>query len=220
MVFLAAIKKDDPHFNHHRRWCGDSHWNWNNGEQLQIICYTNCEEAELFINEKSLGTKKLNDSQGHITWDSPFEEGTLKVVAKGHDGTLCSYELSTASKPEKIAITCDSRELKADGQDIAHIELQITDENGKSVYLADDLIKLSIEGPGEIIGIENGDAQDLQPYSSKERKAYHGKLLAYIRTKNVAGQIIVKAESQGLESAQIAISTIGVRVGEGSPLPK
>ncbi|MCL6458445.1 MAG: DUF4982 domain-containing protein [Gorillibacterium sp.] len=208
MVFLAAMKKDDPNYEGKRRWSGGApHWNWEAGEQLEVTCHTNCEEAELFINGRSLGSKKLKDApQYYLTWEVGFEEGTLEAVAKGKDDVSHSYKLYTVSKPEKLALSVDASELKADGQDIAHIEIQITDRSGRPVYLADNPIKLSIEGPGEIIGMENGDAQDVEPYSSRTRKAYHGKLLAYIRTKTTAGLIIVKAESPDLELARIAIT--------------
>lgn len=207
MAFLATASKGDSAYTGNKRWHGGApHWNWKQGEQVELICYTNCEEAELFLNARSLGTKKLKDSPlGYLTWEADFEEGTLHVVARGPEGIHCSAVLETASQPEKLAVQVDSTELSADGQDIAHIELQVTDCNGKPVYLADHLIQLSIEGPGEIIGLENGDAQDLEPYSSSSRKAYHGKLLAYVRAGITAGQIIVKAEAQDLESASVAI---------------
>ncbi|WP_082592782.1 glycoside hydrolase family 2 TIM barrel-domain containing protein [Paenibacillus sp. Soil766] len=208
MVFLAATSKDDPANVSNKRWHGGApHWNWKAGEQLDVICYTNCEEAELFLNERSLGTKKLIDSPlGYLSWEVSFEEGTLNVVARSAEGIGCSYALETAAKSYQLLLQVDAPEMSADGQDIAHVEIEITDSYGKLVYLADDLIQLSIDGPGEIIGLENGDVQDLEPYSSKFRKAYHGKLLAYVRTGVTAGQIVVKAEAQGLITASIVIA--------------
>ncbi|NQX60803.1 glycoside hydrolase family 2 TIM barrel-domain containing protein [Paenibacillus qinlingensis] len=208
MAFLATASKNDPTHASNKRWHGGTpHWNWKPGEQLDVICYTNCEEAELFLNERSFGMKKLNDSPlGYLTWEVGFEEGILNVVARSAEGIGCSCALETVLKAEKLILLVDAPELSADGMDLAHIEIEVTDSHGKLVYLADDLIQLSIEGPGEIIGIENGDVQDLEPYRSKFRKAYHGKLLAYVRAGVTAGQIIVKAEAQGLVAATIVIA--------------
>ncbi|CAN7406261.1 DUF4982 domain-containing protein [Paenibacillus sp. LjRoot153] len=208
MVFLAAAGKEDPAYSGNKRWHGGApHWNWKQGEQLDVICYTNCEEAELFLNERSLGSKRLNDSpQGYLAWEVGFEEGTLRVASKSNDGTLTTFALQTVAKPEKLAMRVDATELSANGQDVAHVEIEITDSHGKHVYLAEDLIKLSIEGPGDIIGLENGDVQDVEPYSSTFRKAYHGKLLAYVRARTAPGQIIVRADAQGLTSAQFIIA--------------
>lgn len=208
MVFLATASKDDPAYTSNKRWHGGApHWNWKPGHQLDVICYTNCEEAELFLNEQSLGTKKLNDSSlGYLSWEVGFEEGILNVVARSAEGIGYSYALETVTKPEQLILRVDAPELSADGQDLAHVEIEVTDSHGKHVYLADDLIQLSIEGPGEIIGLENGDVQDVEPYRSKFRKAHRGKLLAYVRAGVTAGQIVVKAEAQGLATTSTVIS--------------
>lgn len=209
MVYLSLRKKDDSGCEKKRRWDGgEPHWNWKAGEQMEVICYTNCEEAELFINDRSCGIKRLEDfPQYYLTWNVGFEAGTLKAVAKNSDGRICSCELYSASRPEKLSMNVDASELAADGQDVAHVEIQITDGLGRPVYSADNQVKLTLDGPGEILGMENGDAQDLEPYSSRQRKAYHGKLLAYIRTKTTAGRIVIKAESQDLEPAVSVIRT-------------
>lgn len=207
MVYLSVVSKDNPYYKEDKKWRGgESHWNWKNGERLEVICYTNCEEAELFLNNRSFGIKKLKDfSERFLTWNVEFEEGSLKVVSKSSDNKMYSYELNSASKPEKLHIDIDSTELIADGQDIAHVEISVLDKDNKPVYHADNEIKLAVEGVGEIIGMENGDAQDLEPYSSRKRKVYKGRLLAYIRARKEEGQIIITAESEGLESIQLII---------------
>lgn len=209
MAFLTAMKIEEDDRRGNRRWTGGApHWNWEAGETIKVVCHTNCEEAELLLNGKSLGTRRLSDApECYLTWEIGFEEGTLTVVAAGRDGNSYTCELITAAKPETLAMSADCAELKADGQDLAHVEIQIADGSGNPVYWADHEIRLFIEGPGEIIGMENGDIQDLEPYSSRVRKAHHGRLLAYIRTTTEPGQIVVRAEAQGLESAQVVITS-------------
>ncbi|MCA0756290.1 DUF4982 domain-containing protein [Paenibacillus sp. N4] len=209
MAFLTAMKQEEDNLRGNRRWTGGApHWNWEAGELLKVTCHTNCEEAELFLNGRSLGTRKLSDAPEYcLTWEVGFEEGTLTVAATGRDGNSYTCELITAAKPEALAMSADCAELKADGQDLAHVEIQIADGSGNLVYWADHEIRLSIEGPGEIIGMENGDIQDLEPYSSRVRKAHRGKLLAYIRTTAEPGQVVVRAEAQGLEPAQVVITS-------------
>jgi len=99
-------------------------WNFNKGEKVKGYCYTNCEEVELFLNDKSVGIKYLKDfPEYYITWDIEYEQGTLKAVGKNSEGESCSYEISTTSKPEKLVMYGYDGYLKADGQDIAHIEI-------------------------------------------------------------------------------------------------
>lgn len=206
MAYLAVMRDSDYHSDRNPRWMGDSHWNWNDGEQLKVFCYTNCLEAELFLNEKSLGTKEIQDADNYLSWDVAFREGELTVVAKGKDGKTYTHQLVTASSPKHIEMKADYPELKADGQDITHVEMQLTDENGTPVYLADNAIEVSIEGPGEIIGLESGNVRDLQPYSSHTRKAYNGKLVAFIRSTKEKGQIKVTAKSENQETNHVTIT--------------
>src|SRR5690625_4781322 len=161
MVFLAAQKKKAkmPH-------AGEPHWNWDDEEELEIYCYTNCHAAELFLNDQSLGTKKMTSSNTYLTWDVLFQKGELKVVAKDVEGKTYTHQLVTASAPRKMDLKIDYPELKADGLDMTHIEIQIVDENGHEVHDADDRIEFSVEGPGEMLGLENGDVQD----RSEERR--------------------------------------------------
>ena len=208
MVHLSSISKENSSYENNNRWnISETHWNWKAEEQVEVICYTNCEEAELFLNDKSLGIKKLKDfPQYYLTWEVVFEVGELKVVAKNNDGKTCTYEIYSALNPKTLTMRVDDTELIANGQDMAHIEIEVIDDNGKLFYLAHNEINLTLEGPGEIIGMENGDPQDLEPYSSRKRKVYNGKLLVYIRTKTVVGQIVIKAESKGLEPARLVVN--------------
>ncbi|SFL44960.1 protein of unknown function [Gracilibacillus orientalis] len=205
MVFLAVKRKNDAEAERNSRWMGDPHWNWQDDEQLEVFCYTNCPEAELFINDISLGTKKITDIGHYLSWNVAFQHGVLKVVAKDHNGKEHTHQLVTASEPKTLNIVIDYPELIADGQDITHVEMQITDENGNPVYHADNRMELSIDGPGEIIGMENGNAQDLQNYKTHRRNAYHGKLVAFVRSKTAEGIILVTVKSDGLDTTQISI---------------
>lgn len=211
VIFLAAMKTEDSEKGS-RRWTGGvPHWNWEAGDQLKVSCHTNCEEAELFLNGRSLGVKKLADApEEYLTWETAYEEGTLEAVAKGKDGGTHSYVLNTAAEAAQLQLQADASELQADGLDVAHIEIQITDGEGRPVYLAEHPIALTIEGPGEIIGMENGDIQDLEPFSSRVRKAHRGKLLAYVRAATEAGDIVVTAAAEGLKASKVTIKAIDV----------
>ncbi|MBM7675702.1 glycoside hydrolase family 2 TIM barrel-domain containing protein [Gracilibacillus alcaliphilus] len=185
---------------------GEPHWNWQDEEEMQVKCFTNCEEVELYLNDTSLGSKKVDDDKAYVTWEVSFQAGTLKAVAKGMDGQSYSYELETVQQPKKLEISADSQWLTASGQDVAHIEIYVADDDGNLVYTADNQIQLSIDGSGEILGLENGDAQDLQPYNSLVRKVHHGKLLAYVRSTKESGDMTIRAESPNVSMAEVKIA--------------
>lgn len=210
MIYLAVM--DVANFNRaeNKNWVEDfPHWNWIKEEKVQVRCYTNCEEVELFVNEKSLGIKLLADfPEYYITWEIEYEEGTIEAIGRYSNGKSCTFMLKTAAEPERLVMKVEDIILKSDDQDIIHVEIHIEDSKGNLVYLADNFIKLNIEGPGEIIGIENGDPKDLEPYSSPSRKMYKGRQLVYVRTTTVPGTIIVTAAGEGLQTAKVMIETL------------
>lgn len=168
---------------------------------------------ELFLNDRTLGIRRLQDaSDGCLTWEAEYEAGVLRAAAVAKDGQgreegkAVACELHTASEPAKLEAVADRSELAANGQDVAHIEIQVTDGSGKPVYLADHPVRLTIEGPGEILGLENGDTRDLEPYSSRTRRAHRGMLLAYVRAGIEPGVVTVTARAEGLEPARVAIN--------------
>lgn len=208
MAFLAVARQGDPAYAGHSRWeGGDPHWNWKEGEPLSVLCYTNCEEAELFLNGLSLGVKRLaDDERGCLSWETVFfEEGVVRVEARTAQGIVRTAELRTTSAPASLKLRADRAKLAANGESMAHVAIEIADAEGRSVYPADHAIRVSVEGPGEILALENGDVKDLEPYSSRTRRARHGKLLAYVRSTREAGRIVVKAEAEGLAAGEIAI---------------
>lgn len=209
MAYLAVESRDHPAIDSKRKWQdAHPHWNWDRGQLLEVFCYTNCPQAELFLNERSLGVKRLQDSEReYISWEVAFEEGVLKVVSQDSEGSLHSHELHTARQPHRCTLNLERTEAEGNGRDLIHIEVQVIDDAGNLVYHADPAITVKVEGPGELVGLENGDVQDLEPYRSGTRKAHRGRLLAYVRTNGGAGEITVTAEGPELEAAMGVIET-------------
>ncbi len=75
----------------------------------------------------------------------------------------------------------------------------IVDQEGNLVPRSHNLIRFAIDGPGEIVATDNGDATSHQPFQLPEREAFNGMALAIIRAKpGASGEITLRAESAGL----------------------
>lgn len=212
---IAHITTKDKNIEQVNWWDrGDApHWNYNEDTIVTVFGYTNCEEVELFLNHTSLGSIKLSDCElsnlGYeMIWDVPFEPGQLKAVGKIDQEIVCECQLNTSGEGDKIKMSSNVECLQATGEDIAHVEVEIVDINGHLSYFAADLIKFDIEGPGEILGIENGNPADLEPYCSRERKVYNGKLLVYIRSTLEKGKVSLRVAAEGYESEEIILNVI------------
>lgn len=205
-IGLTPIKEENPgqiYWDHEVVGA----WKGNEGESVRVACCTNCPEVDLLLNGESLGIKKRKDfPDGTIYWDIPYAKGTIKAIGKRNGSICCSYELKTADEPFKLELLSDTITLKANKQDVAHVEVQILDKNNTLVYDADNQIECEIEGPGEIIGIECSNPISHQNYKEAKRKAYNGKLLIYVKSTDKAGTITLKTSSVGLESSSVEIN--------------
>ena len=192
------------------RWVRpDISWNFKTGENIQVTCYTNCDEVELFLNGESLGVKKLADNTDnyYMTWEVPFEKGELNAVGKTGE-KICECILSTYGAPTALSLSAADNKICADGQDITHVEIEVHDCDGNLSANANPVIDVSVEGPGVILGLENGNLFDNTPYSEKYRSANNGRLLVYILAGREAGKIKVKAASHGLLTGEIEIEAL------------
>ncbi|NJN26602.1 MAG: glycoside hydrolase family 2 protein [Cyclobacteriaceae bacterium] len=143
------------------------HWNWPHklGENINVWCQTNCEEVELFLNGKSLGTKKVKKNS-HLEWDVPFTPGTLE--ARGvKNGKILTKKIETTGPATQIVITPDRNTIHADGSDVSIINITVADDEGREVAIADNFIAFNAEGPGKIIGVGNGDPRSHEPEKLK-----------------------------------------------------
>lgn len=174
-------------------------WNYMPGEEIRVFCYTNCPAAELFLNGKSFGVKKLSDfREEFISWSVPFEPGVLEADAFTENGEKITDKIQTAMAASGISARVWDDSLKADGEDIAQIEVTVTDCNNVPVPGASDMIFVKVEGAGTLLGIENGDIADLTCYTEPYRRVYLGRLLVYVKAGTEPGDIKVTLSGQNL----------------------
>jgi beta-galactosidase len=183
------------------------HWNWSKNTTVTVWAYSNCDTVELFLNGVSLGVKTVGDSL-NLTWNEPWKAGTLR--AKGVKGDTVVYDqVTTAGSPAKVKLKPDHTRIIADGKDLVFIETDITDAQGVVVPTADNLVTFSVTGPGTIAGVDNGNAISMESYKAKSRKAFSGKCLVTVQAAKTSGSIVVTADSSGLSSDSVTISSTG-----------
>ena len=216
IVDLCGFKKD-RFYIYQAHWRPDlpmahilPHWNWPEriGQVTPVHVYTSGDEAELFLNGKSLGRKKLGAFEYRLRWDDVvYASGELKVIAYKNGKVWAEETVKTTGEAAQIALQADRSRISADGQDLSYITVKITDKNGLMVPRSKNRIAFEISGAGEIVATDNGDATDLESFQSNQRKAYNGMALVIVRSiKGKRGKITLKAISDGLSGAQISVS--------------
>jgi beta-galactosidase len=216
IIDLAGFKKD-RFYLYQSHWLPDlpmahilPHWNWPErlGEITPVHVFTSGDEAELFLNGKSLGRRKKEQYEYRLRWDSvKYMPGELKVAAYKNGKPWAENTVRTTGSPVGLKISTDREIIHADGRDLAFLTIQVTDKDGLLVPSSDSPIEFTLEGPGEIVATDNGDPTSMVPFSSAKREAFGGLCLVIVRSKaGMPGQITVKAISPGIQEAQVTIT--------------
>lgn len=212
IIDLAGFPKD-AYYMYQSEWTRKPvlhlfpHWNWKEGDSIDLWVYTNSAEVELFLNGKSLGVKKKTEEDLHLQWRVMYSPGEVKAIGRTSGKEDMTTQVMTAGKASRIELIPDRTSLQADGKDISFITVRILDEKGTLVPMADNLVKFSVKGEGSIAGVDNGDPVSHESFKAAERKAFHGLCLAVVKGSRRAGSIELVAESEGLSSASVILET-------------
>jgi beta-galactosidase len=215
IIDLAGFRKD-RFYLYQARWRPElpmahllPHWTWPErvGEVTPVHVFTSGDEAEVFLNGRSLGRKKKGAYEYRLRWDEVvYEPGKIEVVAYKNGKEWARDEVRTAGDAAKVELTTDRATIGADGRDLAFVTARITDKSGVTAPRAANRLTFRVEGPGEVVATDNGDPTSFVPFPSPAREAMSGLCLAIVRAKpGQAGEIIVTVSGDGLEPATMVL---------------
>lgn len=181
-------------------------WNYEDGEEVLVTCYTNAAKARLMLNGKEVGAfATADEDSGAITWKIPYSAGTLRAEGCDENGAvISSAEIRTTGRPYAIKAEMVSTPKRNGERETALIKVTIVDENGLEVRLADNEISCRVEGPATVIGLESGNNIDMTCPKLEERRVYMGRLMAYVQTNKEDGAVTVSFKSPLLKSASVS----------------
>lgn len=219
IVDLCGFKKD-RFYLYQSKWRPElpmahilPHWNWpgREGQVTPVYVYTSGDEAELFLNGKSLGRKKKGAYEYRLKWDDvKYQPGELKVIAYKAGREWAKDSVKTSGPAAKIMLQPDRTRIAMDGEDLSYVTVTVADRDGQLVPRSKNLIKFEVSGPAEIVATDNGDATDLSVFQNPVRKAFNGLALAIIRAKPdaAAGMITLRATSDGLQAGEVRLQGV------------
>lgn len=187
-----------------------SHWNFprhDNTQMVQVDVFTNCDEVELFVNNTSIGRRRLADYPNNtIKWRIPYSPGTIRAVAYNAGAEVTSDELKTAGEPVALRLKADRSVLDADGQDLSYVEIEMVDAQGIVVPDSDRPVRIDVQGAGRFLCMDNGDTADSDAQLRSDKPTFLGRAQAVIRSGRTPGTIRVVASADGLPDAELEIS--------------
>jgi beta-galactosidase len=243
MLDTCGFPKDNYYF-YQSQWTTNlmlhlfPHWTWKGreGQVIPVVCYTSCDTVELFLNGKSFGVKSLEfPRQGtsggwntyarpqqpagstadlHLSWDVPYEPGTLRAVGYKWGRKVCEEEIHTAGEPAAVVLEVDPGKLAANARDVAHITARVVDADGNTVPWATNSVSFNVRGPAKILGVDNGNPVSHEDYKCNQRLAWRGRCLIIIQSTREPGNIRLSAHSEGLTDAETELASATPTVAE------
>ena len=220
IIDLAGFKKD-RFFLYQARWRPElplarilPHWNWPDrvGQVTPVHVYTSGDEAELFLNGKSLGRKQKGQYEYRLRWnDVSYQPGELKVIAYKQEKKWAQDVVTTTGPTARLILQPDRNRIKSDRLDLSYVTVTVADQAGHLVPRSMNHLSFAVSGPGEIVATDNGDATSLEPFQAHERNAFNGLCLVILRSTGQAGTMVLKASSPGLAPAEVKVKAGAAR---------
>jgi beta-galactosidase len=237
---------DDGFYFYQSRWTDAPmihlfpHWNWpgREGQVIPVLAYTNCDAVELYLNGKLIGEKRLEfPRQGtsggwnsyarpqvfpttadlHLSWDVPYAAGVLRAVGKRAGEVVVTTEVRTAGDAAGLRLRVDRSEIRSGIRDVAHVEVEVVDANGVLVPGAENLVRFTVEGPARLLAVGNGNPADHGSYQTRERRAFHGLLLAMVQSTDRSGKARVTAQADGFQPVSVDVTVVPGRAPAALP---
>lgn len=216
---LAGLPKD-RYYLYRSRWNTKDktlhilpHWNWKGreGQVTPVFVYTNYDSAELFVNGKSQGIQKKNNStpqnRYRLMWDNvKYEPGEVKVIAFDKNGKAVAEEkIQTAGEAKSIVLQADRTTLKADGDDISFVTVSLSDDKGVLCPTAVNELHFEVTGAGSYKAACNGDATSVEVFTKPQMKLFSGKLVVLVQASKKSGPITLKVSGEGFKTAELQL---------------
>ncbi len=180
-------------------------WNYEEGQKIRVVCYTNMKKAVLHLNDEVVGElKERDENTGIIFWDIPYKPGTLTAKSYYDDNRVAGeYSIRTSGPPVTIDLKAYQNKISGN-RGVAQIEVQLLDEAGIPAILADNMLTCTVEGPGKLLGLEAGDNTDMGNYRDNTQRVFKGRMIAYVEAIN-GGDFTVTFSSPWLKTASVTI---------------
>lgn len=150
------------------------HWDFNEGQWIDLRVASNQHAVALYLNDRSLGRQEM---AGEITrnWRLPYEKGMLRAEAYDDNGSLTAMvERFSFQEAAQLQLEVEH------GEELAFVRIRALDKQGRPVENANRAVRVRVKH-GSLLGLDNGDASDYTPYPRDTRRLFSGQLLAVVK---------------------------------------
>ena len=181
-------------------------WSWHGfeGRPVVVEVYSDADEVELFINDRSIGRRPVGrDHRYRTAFDTVYEEGTVTAVAYREGAEPTRIRLRSATGQARLQVVAERPVIRADIADLAFAEISLVDGDG-DVFLDEREVTVAVTGPGVLQGLGSGDPVTEEGFTSATHRMFDGRALAVIRPTR-AGEIRVTVSAPGCAPADTIV---------------
>lgn len=184
------------------------HWNFPQFYRTVIpyMIFSNCERVELYLNDKKYSIPQPKECpNGVITGFLPWQPGKVNVIGYNGGMKVCNHELHTPGAAVKLQYDQSQLELHAEQGYEMLLHIKATDRNGVHCFRESSNVRFFVEGPVQIIGVDNGDLMGNEPHCHNEIHMHQGQASVLIRGTGEKGRAVISAFSSGLIAGKCVI---------------
>ena len=181
-------------------------WSWpgHEGKKTVAEVYSVGAQVELMQDGRSLGRKKLKGYTA--SFPVVYQPGVLEAISYDEKGReIGRSTLRSANSTCKLTVTADKKTLAANGEDLAYLDIALTDEHGNVHVLDTSMISVAVEGCGTLQGLGTGNPKPEEPYDGNVCRSYQGRAQAVIRSGYETGEICVTIHADGYEDFRVTL---------------
>ena len=193
------------------------HWNYRQGEVIPTVyVVSNADSVVLEQGGRRIAPTEHKYRFLYVFKDLEYAAPKLTAIGMDKGGReLSSYTLETAGEPASLRLTAITNPTgwKADGADVALVEVEVVDKQGRRCPLDNSLVKFTLSGPAEwrggvAKGKDNHVLCDTLPVECGVNRVM-------LRSLTKAGTVKLTARAEGLGEATVTLATEAVDVKDG-----
>ncbi len=182
-------------------------WSWPGyeGRKSDVTVYSATPTVDLYVNGKKVASGKTKEDKivfKGITYE-PGKIEAAAIEASGREIGRCA--LVSAEGEMMISLKPDKKVLKANGQDLCFVDIDLTGENGETISSRDQKLTVKVEGPACLQGFGSARPHMAENFYSDTHTTFYGKALAVIRAGYEEGTVKVTVSGEGLEDQSFEI---------------
>lgn len=176
-------------------------WTWPGCEGVRTIVevYSDAEEVELLLNDKSLGRKSVEDEfkKFYCKWQVPYEQGKLEAIAY-INGEVVGRDLLQTAGESHLIIEKEKESLRSKSDELCYIAIEMRDAEGTLDMSENTMITVKLEGPAEILGCGSANPCTTENYTECSHELYQGRLLVVVRAGKEEGiaKLVVRSNTE------------------------